>query len=109
MMPADTIHANTDASDTEASHEQVEGPSAMAIDSGFENISLDLLKWNILLKQIEDLSLLSSILVQRPQLERPQLPLLKGQLDSLTVIKLLDKGKGIPSFIFTELRIYLIT
>lgn len=60
----------------------------------FENISLDLLKWNILIKQIEDLSLLSSVLSQKPLLEVPQLPVIAIEAESLTVIKLLDKGKG---------------
>jgi hypothetical protein len=63
-------------------------------EEGWENVSLDLIKWNILLKQIEDLSFLSTILAQKPRLESPMLPLLPSQAEELSVVSLLDKGKG---------------
>ncbi|CAG7818474.1 unnamed protein product [Allacma fusca] len=61
---------------------------------GWENISLDNVKWNFLLKQIEDLSILSTILFQRPKLHQPALPLLNNEIQELSVLNLLDKGKG---------------
>lgn len=73
--------------------ENMEGDEAM--DEGWENVSLDLIRWNILLKQIEDLSFLTTILTQKPSLKNPPLPTLPNTIGDLSVMYLLDKGAGI--------------
>ena len=62
----------------------------------WENVSLDIIKWNLLLKQLEDLHLLSIVLTEKPKLAQPSLPLLPNDIRDLSVLSLLDKGKGIP-------------
>lgn len=64
-------------------------------DEGWENVSLELIRWNILVKQIEDLNLLTMIVSQRPILKAPVLPILYLEHQQLSVDDLLDKGKGI--------------
>lgn len=63
-------------------------------EEGWENVSLDLIRWNILLKQIEDLSFLTTILAQTPKLSNPILPKLRTTIGDLSVVSLLDKGTG---------------
>lgn len=60
----------------------------------WENVSLELIRWNILVKQIEDLNLLTVVISQRPQLANPVLPVLYLEWQQLSVVDLLDKGKG---------------
>lgn len=60
----------------------------------WENVSLELIRWNILVKQIEDLNLLTMVISQRPRLVNPTLPVLHLELQQLSVVDLLDKGKG---------------
>ncbi len=86
----DVVEASSDAN----SSDEVSSSNRRSSDAEWENMSLDLLKWNMLLKQIEDLFLLSSVLGQRPVLDVPSLPVLKTHISSLSVINLLDKGKG---------------
>ncbi|ODN02339.1 Rab3 GTPase-activating protein non-catalytic subunit [Orchesella cincta] len=63
-------------------------------DEEWENVSLELIRWNILVKQIEDLSLLTMVISRRPKLEEPVLPVLFVEIQNLSVSDLLDKGKG---------------
>jgi len=62
----------------------------------WETVSLDLVRWNILLKQIEDLSLLSTILSQEIKFDSAILPLIPHHDEvEFSVYALLEKGKGI--------------
>lgn len=69
-------------------------------EEDWENVSLELIRWNFLVKQIEDLSLLTMIITRRPKLDNPTLPVLTLEVQQLAVIDLLDKGKGkvLPDF-----------
>lgn len=79
------------------------GEQAMSVDETvnsdgdeeeWENVSLELIRWNILVKQIEDLNLLTVVISQRPKLANPVLPVLHLEWQQLSVVDLLDKGKG---------------
>lgn len=60
----------------------------------WENVSLEMIRWNILIKQLEDLNILKMVLSTRPKLEAPVLPVLPLEVTDLSVTDLLDKGKG---------------
>ena len=88
-----------------SSEDEAAGPSQQPTDNTsinsstfemdeWENVSLDIVKWNLLLKQLEDLHLLSIILTEKPKLAQPSLPLLPNDIRDLSVLSLLDKGKG---------------
>jgi len=89
---------NATNSSVENEMETGQQPSSDEDDEDWENVSLDLIRWNILLKQIEDLSFLSTILAQRPKIPNPKLPLLPHQQEELSVVSLMEKGKGNPLF-----------
>jgi len=96
--------AESTAEETESSQKQTPSSSSnldVTVSDGddeeWENVSLELIRWNILVKQIEDLSLLTMVISQRPKLETPVLPVLSLEIQNLSVSDLLDKGKGVLS------------
>jgi len=62
----------------------------------WEELSMDTVQWNVLLRQLEDLSMLDFVLQQKIKVKLNPLPhLLKWKSTSVTLKSVINKGQGI--------------
>lgn len=85
MLPDET-HQSGHVSDEETK----------STSSEFENLSMDAVQWNLLVKQLEDVALLEKVLKQKLKVESPSIYILPYERPSVSLAHILEKGKGKP-------------